>query len=78
MKKHIRCASYRLFLLKFNIDFHVFLAVFSMNVAYFEIFRKSQNYELHRAIVYNAFECQKSLQVAFFWIESIVEIRLEI
>ena len=63
MKKHIRCASYRLFL--FNIDFHVFLAVFSMNLGYFEKFRKFENYELHQAIVYNAFECQKSLPVAF-------------
>ena len=40
MKKHIRCASYRLFLL--NIDFHVFFAVFSMNFGYFEISEKAK------------------------------------
>ena len=62
----MRCASYKLYLL--NIDFHVFLAVFSVNLGYFEKFRKLENYEVHQVIVYNAFECQKSLPVAFPWI----------
>jgi len=39
-----------------------------MNLGYFEKFTKFENYELHQAIVYNAFECQKSLPVAFPWI----------